>query len=233
MKAFITRFLVLFLIFGTGLIFTKDSWPLMFSKQDPIDPEYLTENYDPSKTLGIFDNREVSVPPQNLSKILGEHTGETTQKRIEVDLTTQMLSAYENNKLVYNFLISTGKWDRTPTGTFKIWAKILSQKMSGGSKELGTYYYLPNVPYILFFYNDKVPKHVGYSIHGTYWHNNFGVPMSHGCVNMKTPEAEMIFNWADYDTPITIFGKYQTQLPSVYMNPNQSTLLSSTRLPIF
>jgi len=81
--------------------------------------------------------------------------------------------------------------------------------MSGGSKELGTYYYLPNVPYILFFYNDKVEKKTGYSIHGTYWHNNFGTPMSHGCINMKTSEAEIIYNWADPNTMISIHGKYQ------------------------
>lgn len=153
--------------------------------QDPISPELI------------------SAQSEN---ILGDST---TTKRIEVDLTTQHLFAYENNQLVFDYLISSGTWNRTPTGTFKIWAKVRSQKMSGGSKEKGTYYYLPNVPYILFFYNDKTPKKVGYSIHGTYWHNNFGTPMSHGCVNMKTPEAEQIYNWADMDTSIVIYGKYQ------------------------
>jgi len=86
---------------------------------------------------------------------LGEYSGD---KRIEVDLTTQRMYAYEGEQLIYSFLISSGLWDRTPTGIFKIWIKIRSQKMSGGSKELGTYYYLPNVPYIMFFHNDKVAK---------------------------------------------------------------------------
>lgn len=159
-----------------------------------------------------------SVPPQediNVESIenqsdmvLGDSTT-SSNKRIEVDLAMQHLHAYENDQLVYDYTISSGTWDRTPNGTFKIWAKIKSQKMSGGSKENGSYYYLPNVPYILFFYNDKIAKKSGYSIHGTYWHNNFGVPMSHGCVNMRTPEAMEIYNWVDKETPIVIYGKYQ------------------------
>jgi hypothetical protein len=68
--------------------------------------------------------------------------------------------------------------------------------MSGGSKELRTYYSLPNVPFTMFFANDEVPAARGFGIHGTYWHDNFGHPMSHGCINMKTEEAELIYNWA-------------------------------------
>ena len=61
--------------------------------------------------------------------------------------------------------------------------------MSGRSKELGTYYYLPNVPNNMFF-------HQGYAIHGAYWHNNFGHPMSHGCINMKIADAKTLYDWA-------------------------------------
>lgn len=163
------------------------------------------------ENVAIFDNHQInfpSPPPLLNPSVLGETT--SSSKRIEVDLTNQRLYGYEGGTQIYNFLISSGKWDRTPTGTFKIWAKVRSQKMSGGSKALGTYYYLPNVPYILFFYNDKVKKQVGYSLHGTYWHNNFGTPMSHGCINMKTSEVAQIYTWADYDTPIIIYGKYKS-----------------------
>ncbi len=228
MNSIVFRFLCLFILFTSSLLLTKNHWPQMFSVQDRIDPVNLTEEYDPYANVAIFNNREVQVPrvTQSETQILGEQTPKDIQKRIEVDMTSQRLYAYENDVLKYNFLVSTGKWDRTPSGTYKIWTKIRSQKMSGGSKELGTYYYLPNVPYILFFYNEKVPKHIGYSIHGTYWHNNFGIPMSHGCVNMKTPEVELIYNWADYDTPIIIFGKYETRLPDANLNPNSATLLS-------
>lgn len=61
--------------------------------------------------------------------------------------------------------------------------------MIGGSKELGTYYNLPNVPHNMFFYQ-------AYALHGAYWHNNFGQPMSHGCVNSPLANAAAIFDWA-------------------------------------
>jgi len=73
--------------------------------------------------------------------------------------------------------------------------------MSGGSKALHTYYYLPNVPYVMFFSNDQVPAIKGFSLHGTYWHENFGHPMSHGCVNMKTSEAGIIYDWSSPQIP--------------------------------
>lgn len=161
---------------------------------------------------GVFNNKQIDVPNEEIKKSLegkilaGEDRVESN-KRIEVDLSNQRLYAYENGQKIFDFLISSGTWNRTPTGEFKIWTKIKSQKMSGGSKELGTYFYLPNVPYIMFFYNDQVPKQMGYSTHGTYWHNQFGKPMSHGCINMKTEEAKVLYEWADMDTPIVIYGK--------------------------
>lgn len=118
-------------------------------------------------------------------------------KRIEVDLTNQKVYAFEGNDLVYAFTISSGKWYPTPTGEFTIWAKVRSQKMSGGNKSIGTYYYLPNVPYVMFFSNNDISKMRGFSFHGTYWHDNFGHPMSHGCVNMKTADAKILYEWVN------------------------------------
>jgi lipoprotein-anchoring transpeptidase ErfK/SrfK len=192
-------------------------WASWFSRQNPIDPNLLFQDFNPLASVAIFNNQPVPVPPSNPA-VLGDTTvlpnGNSASKRIEVDLTVQRLYAYVNNHLVYNYLISSGKWDRTPQGTFFIWTKIRSHKMEGGSKELGTYYYLPNVPYILFFYNDQIAKNLGFSIHGTYWHNNFGHPMSHGCINMRTSEAAVIYNWAEINTPVTIYGKYPSPLSS-------------------
>ena len=125
--------------------------------------------------------------------------GTNLGKRIEIDLTNQHLYAYEDNQRIYDFLISSGKWGRTPTGNFRIWIKLRYTLMTGGSKLLSTYYYLPNVPYTMFFYNDVVPQWRGFGIHGTYWHSNFGHPMSHGCINMKTEEAELLYYWAQPD----------------------------------
>lgn len=161
------------------------------------------EDYDPSLSSAIFNNAPVTVPSfiaevPRPSKVLGESSGE---KIIYVDLTNQRLYAYEGDKLIYNFLVSTGKWGRTPTGEFRIANKFRFTKMSGGSRAYGTYYYLPNVPFVQFFGNAKIPASRGFSLHGTYWHNNFGHPMSHGCVNMKTSEAGLIFEWADPKLP--------------------------------
>ncbi len=190
-----------------------------WSRQSEIDPENIISEYDPEARVGIFNNKQVMVPEIKTEEeiILGE-TDETSldQKRIEVDLINQKTYAYEGDKLIYSFLISSGTWERTPTGTFKIWIKVKSQKMSGGSKELGTYYYLPNVQNVMFFYNEKYEKKIGYSFHQAYWHNNFGVPMSHGCVNMTTDDSALLYNWAEIGTPVIIYGKYQTTLPKIW-----------------
>ena len=71
--------------------------------------------------------------------------------------------------------------------------------MEGGSKVLRTYYYLPNVPFVMYFYNDEIPKWRGFGLHGTYWHSNFGHPMSHGCINMRTEEAGQLYYWSQPD----------------------------------
>lgn len=120
-------------------------------------------------------------------------------KKVVVNLNNQHLYAYEGSTLVYEFLVSSGKWNPTPDGTFYPQRKLFADRMIGGSRTLGTFYDLPNVPYVVYFYQ-------GYSIHGTYWHSNFGHPMSHGCLNLSIPDAKIIYNWIDYSTPIIISG---------------------------
>ncbi len=114
----------------------------------------------------------------------------TDGKWISVDLNYQRAYAWEGNRLIKKFAISSGK-SRTPTvtGDFRIWAKTPSQTMEGGSRAAGDYYNLPNVQWVQYFYQD-------YSFHGAYWHNNFGVPMSHGCVNMTNADAKWLYEWA-------------------------------------
>lgn len=128
-------------------------------------------------------------------------TGSTfaADKRIQIDLTTQQLYAYNKDRLIYNFPVSSGKWYPTPTGSFKPWAKLPFTRMKGGNPALGTYYNLPQVPYVVYFYK-------GYAIHGAYWHNNFGHPMSHGCVNVSVKNAALLYNFIELDTPIVIAG---------------------------
>ena len=205
-------FLLLFLAGFLGLIIISQPWwPQYLSFQKEIDPNTMSEYYDPLARVGIFNNKEVDIP-QDQTQVLGETFVAMTNnsnKYIEVDLTSQKVYTYENGQRVKEYTISSGKWGRTPNGIFKIWTKIRSQKMEGGSKITKDYYYLPNVPYIMFFYNNNYPKRVGFSLHGTYWHNNFGVPMSHGCINMRTADAAEVFNWAEIGTEVRIYGKYQ------------------------
>ena len=113
-------------------------------------------------------------------------------KQIVVDLSDQRVYAYENGQLLKNMLVSTGTAAfPTVQGDYKVYLKYESQTMSGPG------YNLPGVPYVLYFYQ-------GYSLHGTYWHSNFGTPMSHGCVNMYTPDAQWVWNWAPIGTPVHV-----------------------------
>jgi len=168
------------------------------------DQNQLSDQYDPAETVGEYLGLRINIPPliDSFAYVLGDSVG---SKRIEVNLSNQHVYGFDGNSKIFDFVVSTGKWARTPTGNFTIERKVRAQKMSGGRKELGTYYYLPNVPWVMFFGNKQIPWSRGFSFHGTYWHNNFGQPMSHGCVNMKTPEAEQLFNWAPIGTPVIIY----------------------------
>jgi LysM repeat protein len=142
----------------------------------------------------IIPERTQSTPADvGISTVIAAPAARLTIGReIIVDLSEQRVYAYENGILVRNVLVSTGL-PATPTvrGEFTVQRKYSAQTMTGPG------YYLPDVPYILYFY-------AGYALHGTYWHSNFGQPMSHGCVNLPTPEAEWFFNWADVGTPVYV-----------------------------
>jgi lipoprotein-anchoring transpeptidase ErfK/SrfK len=126
---------------------------------------------------GIYNGQAVAAPKVDLAKeqsqtqVLAETAGNNSGKHIYVDLTTQTLTAVENGEVYMQVPVSTGKWGRTPTGEFTIWTKIRSTKMSGGSG--ADYYYLPNVPYVMYFSGSGIPAARGFGFHGTYWHNNF------------------------------------------------------------
>lgn len=158
-----------------------------------------TGNFDESANVAFYEGQVVDYPKSSLAqaftnntikdvRVLGATNAAGEEKWIDVSLDEQKLRAYEGSRVVKEFLISSGKWAPTPKGDFRIWYKTRAQLMSGGSKELGTYYYLPNVPNNMFFYQ-------GYAIHGAYWHSNFGNPMSHGCVNAPLAEVADLFEW--------------------------------------
>jgi lipoprotein-anchoring transpeptidase ErfK/SrfK len=114
------------------------------------------------------------------------------ERWIDVDLTNQRTYAFEGSTLIRTFIVSTGtQYHPTITGQYHIYVKYRYTDMGGPG------YYLPDVPYTMYFYQ-------GYSLHGTYWHSNFGVPMSHGCINMITADAEWLYYWASIGTMVNI-----------------------------
>jgi LysM repeat protein len=137
-----------------------------------------------------------SSPASDTPTVTPTSPGSAGEKWIDVNLSTQTLLCYEGSQVVYTARVSTGiSRYPTPAGTFYIQRKYRYDDMTGGSWARGDYYYLPNVPYCMYYY-------AGYALHGTYWHNNFGTPMSHGCTNLSTADAGWIFNWAPIGTKV-------------------------------
>lgn len=150
---------------------------------------------DLDQKLAVYHGKTVNLPAdifkENQLFVLGVSDEE---RWIEVDLSEQKIKAWEGSNLFLESLVSTGlPWWPTPKGEFKIWSKARATKMEGGEGKY--YYYLPNVPYVMFFENDEVPGYRGFSLHGTYWHNDFGRVHSHGCVNLPTPVAQRLYSW--------------------------------------
>lgn len=165
----------------------------------------------------MFDNLDYYIPAKHarfvdLSELTPIHSDVNPDlKRIEVSIDRQELTAFEGDKVVLKTKISSGlhyrpegliPWD-TPLGQFYIQTKMPSKHMGGGqlTDDLDAYI-LPGVPWVSFFEPEN-----GVAFHGTYWHNNFGMRMSHGCVNMKTEEARWLFRWC---TPATDLKSMQT-----------------------
>jgi lipoprotein-anchoring transpeptidase ErfK/SrfK len=144
-----------------------------------------------STTVQIPNPTEVPVQPTPIPlPALPEQVNE--ERWIDVDLSEQLLTAYEGHTPVHSYLISSGlPATPTPVGQFRIWIKLRYDDMAGAD------YYLKDVPFVMYFYS-------GYGLHGVTWHANFGHPMSHGCVNQPTDQAEWLFNFADVGTLVNI-----------------------------
>jgi lipoprotein-anchoring transpeptidase ErfK/SrfK len=146
------------------------------------------------------------ISPEEISPISPEVPAE--KKSIQVSLNEQTLRAYEYDKEVFSAKVSTGIPSlgtapngiptATPRGQFRIFAKLPTKHMGSitgnPDADQGDSYSLPGVPWTSFFHNPG-----GYAFHGTYWHNNFGLQMSHGCVNMRNQDAKWLFRWS---TPV-------------------------------
>ncbi|MEZ4860917.1 MAG: L,D-transpeptidase [Caldilineaceae bacterium] len=111
---------------------------------------------------------------------------------IEVNISDQTLTAWQGDTAVLQTSISSGRAQYpTVRGTYQIRTKLEKERM------IGPGYDTPDVPWTMYFFR-------GYAIHGAYWHNNFGTPVSHGCVNMRPDEAHLLFDWASVGTEVVV-----------------------------
>ena len=155
----------------------------------------VTPSFTPSPTPTFTPSptstpRPTSTPLPPINYDLPPSTGGV--RWIDVDLSSQRVFAYEGDTIVRTFIVSTGTAAHpTVVGRFRIYVKYRYDDMAGPG------YYLPNVPYTMYFYQ-------GYSLHGTYWHNNFGHPMSHGCVNLRISDAGWLYDFASVGTLVNV-----------------------------
>lgn len=153
-----------------------------------IQPEITQAQSVSNQTI---KTAEVKTDKEDINWTIG--TLKRSQARwIEVNLKKQQLIAWEGDEAVLQTSISSGK-AKTPTlrGVFYVQTKLREARMRGPG------YDIPDVPYTMYY--DR-----GYAIHGAYWHNNFGTPMSHGCVNVRPKLARWLFNWAKVGTTIVV-----------------------------
>ena len=199
--------------FGPPLYYQSVHWI------DAIEAGPPTPNYD-GPWYRIYDELDSNVPyfvPAIHLRVLPLSDFDPISpevaledKLIEVNLTTQRLVAHERGRVVFQTSVSSGipgggdpgpkgLSTTTPNGSFSVLDKMPAKHMGysfWGDTATGNLladvdnYVLPGVPWTCFF------TPVGHAFHGTYWHENFGTPMSHGCVNMRTSEANWLFRWA-------------------------------------
>lgn len=165
----------------------KKPW---YKIEDELDKYYVY--YAPAENFRVIPDEELTP----ISPDVPAHL-----KRIEVSIAQQTLTAFEEERAVFQTKISSGlnykpkgglRWD-TPTGTYNIYSKMPSKHMGDGNLAADADYELPGVPWVCFF------EQTGVATHGTYWHTNWGNRMSHGCINMVSDEAKWLYRWT---TPV-------------------------------
>ncbi len=146
-------------------------------------------------TLGAvtMDTNQVSAQSRSpRTRRYIEQLKESKQRWIQVDLSDQRLVAWEGKRPVLRFRVSTGKRATpTPTGIYRIQTKLRKTRMQGAG------YNMANVPHTMYYDGD-------FGIHGAYWHNRFGTPVSRGCVNLRPDNARRLYSWAGIGTSVVI-----------------------------
>jgi hypothetical protein len=151
--------------------------------------------------LGIVFNKP--TPPQ----------GVTNNRWIEVNLYEQVLTVYDQGKMVFATLISTGVEPfYTQPGTFQIYKKVDHEYMTGAFEaDRSDYYYLEEVPFIMYYDQSR-------ALHGAYWNTFYGYQRSHGCINLSVGDAHWLYDWVNEGDTVYVWdpsGKTPTD-PSLY-----------------
>jgi L,D-transpeptidase catalytic domain len=159
-----------------------------------LDDKYDRYYYARAKDIRILSTEELAPLSSNVP---------TENKRVEVHLDEQLLVAYESGQVVFASRISTGGKRlsgtyTTPVGNFITYHKRPTRHMATGDIA-SSGFDLPGVPWVSYITES------GISFHGTYWHNDYGRPHSHGCINMSPPAAKWLYRWT---TPVVPPDKY-------------------------
>ena len=151
--------------------------------------ERLKLNTTPSPQGDLPSYTEELFAPPPTSTVSGLPVDPYGEKWVLINITLQYLWAYQGDQVLWQGFVSTGTAKfATPPGSYNVLSKLPSQTMEGVLG--GEYYNVPDVPDVMYFTD------YGHALHGTYWHNNFGTPMSHGCVNLPMDVADWMYQWA-------------------------------------
>jgi hypothetical protein len=205
-----------------GLAFKRTPQP--FAWVLAHDETRAGPGYDQAKTgrtverfqlVYVFDRQEVEgrawyrigaqdwVEDRTLAVLTPDPTrpeGVEADRWISINLYEQTLAVYESGRLIFATLVSSGLdgWWTQP-GTFQVYEKLEADPMSGSfTADRSDYYYLEDVPWILYFDKSR-------ALHGAYWHNGYGYPRSHGCVNLSPADAHWLYDWADVGTWVYVY----------------------------
>jgi hypothetical protein len=175
------------------------------AKRAKLDVEPVERPQD----VPVYDE-ELFIPPPDATPVdegipdwgFGPGPQQGAWKEVVVSISAQTMWAYEDGEVVMSSLVSTGTSEvpetTTPVGYHSVLAKFDAQTMEGTIS--GEYYRVEDVPYVMYFDNN------GDALHGTYWHSNFGTPMSHGCVNLPMDIAAWMYGWADVGTAVSVIS---------------------------
>ena len=154
--------------------------PVTLDNGNPAPPVEIAPASEPVVEIAPPAELTVATPPAN------------ADRWIQVDISDQRLLAYENGNVVFDYTVSTGKPGfRTLPGSFNVYRMYEETRMRGYD------YDTPDVPWTMYYSG-------GFAIHGAYWHENFGTPVSHGCVNLPVEQAKALYEWADMGIPVVV-----------------------------